>query len=179
MIRLLFGFLLVAVSVFFIACDDGDEIVSADLEFWQNALLQGSECRLSDIDARTLAAEYAPGSVITDGDFIVNQNLSLYMYEMTFDDTVQVDLYLNQGPCALYQIEGSVPPYTYEIEPPLNLISFQTALAVASNEVPEATLIDWVLDREFPTKLWVYTFEYNTGDTITSIRIDANDGTVL
>jgi hypothetical protein len=179
MIRLLFVFLLVGVSAFSIACTEDDGVISTDLEFWENALLEGADCRLTDIDARTLAAEYAPGSVITNGDFVTDQNLSLYIYEMTFDDTVQVNLHLNREPCALYLIEGSIPPYTYEIESPLNLISLQTAMAAADNEVPGATLIDWMLFRESADNKWVYTFEYITASAITSIRIDANDGTVL
>ncbi|MGB3181464.1 MAG: PepSY domain-containing protein [Cyclobacteriaceae bacterium] len=176
---LLIVFLLGVVGAFSISCNEDEDIISTDLKFWENALLQGAQCRLSDIDARTLAAEYAPGSVITDGDFIIDQNLSLYVYEVTFNDTVPVNLYLNEEPCALYQIDGSTPPYTYEIEPPLGLVKLQTALNNADSEVPEGTLIDWVLTREFPAKEWVYTFEYSTGASLTTIRIDATDGSVL
>ncbi|MFA0961917.1 PepSY domain-containing protein [Roseivirga sp. BDSF3-8] len=172
--------LLVGGLMIFSACNEEEDIVSTDLDFWENALLQGSQCRLSDIDARTLAAEYAPGSVITDGDFLIDQNLSLYIYEMTFDDSVQVNIYLNEEPCALYEIEGAIPPFTYEIEPPLGLVTFQSALAAAEAEVTGATLLDWQLSRDFnAAKVWVYTFEFNTGSDLQTIRVDAGDGTVI
>jgi uncharacterized membrane protein YkoI len=84
-----------------------------------------------------------------------------------------------EDPLALLKMGGEIGPFTYEIDPGNDLISFAEALDKVNSEV-DGDLMEWELESEAHQGevVWTYEFEVHGANVNYEIEIDALTGQI-
>lgn len=84
-----------------------------------------------------------------------------------------------EDPLELLEMGGEVGPFTYDIDPGNDLISFAEAMDIVSNEV-SGDLMEWELEPEEHQGqiVWTYEFEVHGANVNYEIEIDALTGQI-
>lgn len=89
-----------------------------------------------------------------------------------------VTFYWQKNYTMLYKIDGEKGPYTYELNPPMDLIIFSTAKFLAFESYSSETLQSWQLVCDSSqNSIWVYQFFLSEREK--PITINAKTGDVL
>ncbi len=157
-------YFLISTLLFFVAavvfsCKSDDEIAILDSQ-------QASNQALSMINGQVIEAELDSSGIAPAWEVTV-----------LTDTGSEVEFYFTQDGGALIQIEGDDGPFNYDLDPGLGLISFSSAKQAALDEY-EGDIVKWELEQDSQGH-WVYEFVIIASGNEETIKIDAQNGTVI
>jgi uncharacterized membrane protein YkoI len=89
---------------------------------------------------------------------------------------IEFEFYVADG--SLKEIEGSMAPFDYEVNPGMGLINFSEARDIALNARPY-TLAYWDLEKDSSSGVWTYTFEIENGSESYTVKVNATNGQLI
>lgn len=154
-------FLMIAMMLSIAACnDDEDEVtpITADIAS-SSAVSMTSGTVVSNELHTSTTGDYYDVEVQTSGGAIV-----------------EFEFYVADG--SLKEIEGTMAPFDYEVNPGMGLIPFSQAKNIALTERP-FVLMGWSLEKDSSSSIWTYTFEIESDSESYTVKVNATNGQII
>ncbi len=115
---------------------------------------------------------------ISEHNSIVEDGIEVWKIKIQNEAGAVVSFYWQKSYYNLYKIEGEHGPFTYDIQPPLNVLPLSTARFLAFESYSMEKLKSWTLNRsnKFDNR-WIYQFFIRGIES--PLRIDATSGDAL
>ncbi len=153
-------FLMLAVMVMAACNDDKDEVspITADMAN-NSALSMTSGTIVSNELVTSASGDYYEVDVQTPGGAII-----------------EFEYYVADG--SLKEIEGTMAPFDYEVNPGMGLILFSEAKNIALTARP-FVLVEWSLELDSSSNIWTYTFDIENDTESYTVKINATNGQII
>lgn len=112
---------------------------------------------------------------VVENTTAVEDGVEVWKVSITNNDGAIVSFYWQKSYNIIFKIRGDRGPFTYDLQPPLNVLPLSTARFLAFESYSSKTLSSWCLERnKSDERSWVYCF-YIQGNEL-PLMIDAVSG---
>ena len=155
--------ILLLILAFSFACNRNDSNPTSSTDTFESVTLKSRSIYNADVDKIELENR---------------NNIEYYEVHMSKQNISNVKLELVKSSLELYQIYGEAPPFEYELNPGIGLLTFLTAKLAATNSL-QGDLVEWKLEKDESNRKWEYRFMISNDGVQYQLRIDAESGNLL